>query len=415
MSLYLYDDQRARAFEPFALTRPVSELCAGALVTRRRWASVCGESVAGLLVGDHLRDFAEFDSPPAVTRIVPPRARIANSRCIPVLTAAPAADVWTCQGRVAAVRIPHSLDPTTLEEGGVALEALVPPGARRVEIPGRWVDNIWEYIRDLPAQLSDDIPRLATSLALDLGAATAASVTRLGDHPLFVERGATIEPYTVFDLRAGPVLVRSRATVQAFTRVVGPCAIGEASTVTTDRIATSSIGEHCKVHGELSVSIVMGYSNKSHDGFVGHSYLGRWVNLGAGTITSNLKNTYGSVQLWTPDGFRNTELTFLGSLLGDYVRTGIGLRLTTGTVVGAGANVYGSAAPKVVPPFAWGERPPFVPFALAKFLEVAERQMARREIPLTSGARQALATAHERAHDAARTWVGTASASGRDT
>jgi UDP-N-acetylglucosamine diphosphorylase/glucosamine-1-phosphate N-acetyltransferase len=346
---------------------------------------------------------------------VPPRARIVNSRCIPVLTAAPAADVWTCQGRVAAVRIPHSLDPTTLANGEVPLDALVPPGARRLEIPGRWIDSVWEYIRDLPAQLSDDIPRIATSLALDLGAANAPGVTRVGDYPLFVERGAIIEPSTVFDLRAGPVLLRSRATVQAFTRVVGPCSIGEASTVTTDRIASSSIGEHCKVHGELSVSIVMGYSNKSHDGFVGHSYLGRWVNLGAGTITSNLKNTYGSVQLWTPEGMRNTELTFLGSLLGDYARTGIGLRLTTGTVVGAGANVYGVMAPKVVPPFAWGERAPFARFALPKFLEVGERQMARREIPLTEGARRAIAAAHARAHETAAMWSAAGLGPGRDS
>ena len=105
----------------------------------------------------------------------------------------------------------------------------------------------------------------------------------------------------MFDVTAGPILVRRGAIVQAFTRVVGPCAIGDGSVVAGDRIAASSIGERCKVHGELSVSIVMGYTNKSHDGFVGHSYLGRWVNLGAGTITSNLKNTYGPVQLWTPD------------------------------------------------------------------------------------------------------------------
>ncbi len=176
-----------------------------------------------------------------------------------------------------------------------------------------------------------------------------------------------IEPYTVFDVTAGPILVRRGATVQAFTRVVGPCAIGEGSAVVGDRIAGSSIGERCKVHGELSTSIVMGYSNKSHDGFVGHSYLGRWVNLGAGTITSNLKNTYGPVQLWTPDGMRTTGETFLGAFIGDYARTGIGTRLTTGTVMGAGANVFPPGfAPKVIPPFAWGAGEPFESFRAAE-------------------------------------------------
>jgi UDP-N-acetylglucosamine diphosphorylase/glucosamine-1-phosphate N-acetyltransferase len=405
MSLYLYDDQRARGFEPFALTRPASELCAGALLTRRRWAAVCGEPAAGLLVADHLRDFSEFDSPPPITRVIPARARIANSRCIPLLSAGPSADVWTCRGRVAAVRIAHSVDPATMSDGSAALDGLIPANATRAEIPGRWVDDVWDYIRDLVAQLTDDIPCIATSIPLDLAAGAAPHVTVLGDHPLFVERGGVIEPHTVFDLRSGPALVRARATVQAFTRIVGPCAIGEAATVTADRIAASAIGEHCKVHGELNSCVVMGYSNKAHDGFVGHSYLGRWVNLGAGTITSNLKNTYGTVRMWTPDGPRGTGLMFLGSLMGDYARTGIGLRLTTGTVIGAGANVYGGNAPKLVPPFAWGEGAPFATFELDKFLDVVERQMARRETPLTETARRALTRAHARARETSPQWV----------
>ena len=100
----------------------------------------------------------------------------------------------------------------------------------------------------------------------------------------------------------------------------------------------------------------VGHANKGHDGFVGHSVLGRWVNLGAGTTTSNLKNTYGTVALWTPGGVADTGLQFLGTLFGDHVKTGIGLRLTTGCVLGAGANVVDRMPPKAVAPFAWGER-----------------------------------------------------------
>jgi UDP-N-acetylglucosamine diphosphorylase / glucose-1-phosphate thymidylyltransferase / UDP-N-acetylgalactosamine diphosphorylase / glucosamine-1-phosphate N-acetyltransferase / galactosamine-1-phosphate N-acetyltransferase len=353
---------------------------------------VLGESVTGSIVADHLHDFTEFDAPPAMTRVIPPPARIANSRCIPSLVVAPSADVWMCEGRVAAVSMPRSFDPATLRGGAAALDAITPAAARVVEIPGRWMEDVWDYIRDLPIQLAEDIPHLAADLELDLAAAAAA--TRLGDGALYVERGAIIEPFTVFDLRNGPVLIRSEATVHAFTRIVGPCAIGHGSTVTADRIATSSIGERCRVHGELSVSIILGHTNKSHDGFVGHSYLGRWVNLGAGTITSNLKNTYGPVHVHTMAGARDTGLTFLGSLIGDYVRTGIGLRLTTGTIVGAGANIFGSAAPRSIPPFAWGAGEPLSTFALPKFLDVAERQMARRDVSLTVQARSALSASH---------------------
>ena len=141
---------------------------------------------------------------------------------------------------------------------------------------------------------------------------------------------------------------------------------------------------------------MIGYANKGHDGFVGHSYMGRWVNLGAGTITSNLKNTYGSVTLWTPGGMRDTGMQFLGTLFGDHAKTGIGTCLTTGTVLGAAANVYGGQTPpKAVPPFAWGSAPPYSVYRLDKFLEVVERVMARRQVKLTDRGRQQLAAAHE--------------------
>jgi UDP-N-acetylglucosamine diphosphorylase / glucose-1-phosphate thymidylyltransferase / UDP-N-acetylgalactosamine diphosphorylase / glucosamine-1-phosphate N-acetyltransferase / galactosamine-1-phosphate N-acetyltransferase len=401
MPVYLYDDARARSFEPFALTRPVSELCAGALITRQRWAHLCGEPVAGAVVADHLRDFTEFDAPPAATSIIPAGALLANSRCIPALGPAPIGDVWVCDGRVAAVRLATALDPASCAGGHMALDALAPPTGIRANLPGRWAHDIWSYIRDLPAQLTADVPALAVAAGIGRDGLGTATVIGPRDR-LYVERDAMIEPYTVFDVTAGPILVRRGASVLAFTRVIGPCAIGEGSVVVGDRIAASSIGERCKVHGELSMSIVMGCSNKSHDGFVGHSYLGRWVNLGAGTITSNLKNTYGAVEVWTPEGTRNTGETFLGSFLGDYARTGIGTRLTTGTVIGAGANIFPpGVAPKMVPAFAWGSEEPFATFALPKFLEVAERQMARRTVALTDAGRRYLTAAHHRAANSA--------------
>jgi hypothetical protein len=159
-------------------------------------------------------------------------------------------------------------------------------------------------------------------------------------------------------------------------------------------ISTCSIGDVCKVRGELSSTVFAGYGNKGHDGFVGHSYLGRWVNLGAGTITSNLKNTYGTVALWTPAGVRDTGMQFLGTMFGDHVKTGIGLRLTTGTVLGAGSNVYGNMPPKVVAPFSWGDAPPYAVYHADKFLETAARMMSRRHVELTDPARRHLTSVH---------------------
>jgi UDP-N-acetylglucosamine diphosphorylase/glucosamine-1-phosphate N-acetyltransferase len=203
-----------------------------------------------------------------------------------------------------------------------------------------------------------------------------------------------IEPHVVLDTTGGPIYIDGGAHIRSFTRITGPCYVGRDVNVMGGDISGCSIGEASKVRGELSTTIILGHSNKGHDGFVGHSYLGRWVNLGAGTITSNLKNTYGTVALWTPSGLRDTGLQFLGTMFGDHVKTGIGLRLTTGTILGAGANVYGAMPPKVVAPFSWGEGAPYSVYRADKFVETAARMMTRRHVELTERARRHLASAH---------------------
>jgi UDP-N-acetylglucosamine diphosphorylase/glucosamine-1-phosphate N-acetyltransferase len=387
--LILYDDRTARAFEPFALTRPVSELRAGAEVIRRRWERTLGRRAAGFVSAPHLVGFEEFDAPPAWTAVLPAGAVLANARAVVALGDSTAdAGVWTCDGRVAAIRLTRDLPLDRLTDGALSLDALAAESGeepRCAALRGRWVDAVWDFVGQLDQQLREDIPAIAASIER---IAHGAAVVGGGD--VFVERGATIEPYVVIDAHSGPVLVRAGATVQSFTRVVGPCYIGEGSSVVADRISGCSIGEVCKIHGEMSATIVLGHANKGHDGFVGHSYVGRWVNLGAGTITSNLKNTYGSVALWTPDGVRDTGLQFLGTLFGDHAKTGIGLRLTTGCVVGAASNVFDAMPPKVVPPFSWGGRAPYDVYAVDKALDVAERAMARRGVTLGDGAGEQL-------------------------
>jgi UDP-N-acetylglucosamine diphosphorylase/glucosamine-1-phosphate N-acetyltransferase len=396
MPLVLYDDAQAREFEPFALTRPVAEMRAGASLVRERWAVALGMPANGFVGAPHLAAFEEGEAPGAMTVPIPEGTVIANTRCVVALRSTPAdADVWTCEGRVAAVRLPRSVALTELAEGRATLEALAPAGGRTRELTGRWLEAVWDFVRTLPPQLADDIAALAATAS---HAQRPAQAIVVGSHAVLVEPGATVEPMVCFDVSAGPVLIRQGATVRAFTRLVGPCIVGAGSTVMADRIETCAIGERCRVHGEVSNTIFLGDSNKSHDGFVGHSYVGRWVNLGAGTTTSNLKNTYGTVQLWTPHGLRDTGMMFLGTMFGDHAKTGIGLRLTTGTVVGAGANVYTSdMAPKQVPPFAWGDGEPFRAYQLEKFLEVAQRAMARRQATLGERGARLIAAAYARA------------------
>ena len=386
--VFLYDDARARRAEPFALTRPFSELRAGGLLGRERWARVLGLQPVGRLGAAHLASFAEFDSPPACdgAGMLPAGAIIINARCAPALEAIPsAAGRVRCEGRVAAVRLGAATPAATFAVGSQSLDDLAADGAEHVA-QGWWMDRPWDLVRHLAAMLLADIPRLAEGLG-----GPPAHVTVLGGQSVSVHPTATVEPFVVCDTTAGPILIEAGASIAAFTRLVGPCIIGPSTQVLGGRVTGSSIGEHCRVHGELSASIFVGHANKGHDGFVGHTILGRWSNLGAGTTTSNLKNTYGSVQAWSPDGDTDTGMQFLGSLVGDHAKTAIGTRLTTGAVVGAGANVLETGlTPKVIVPFAFGGGT----YRLDKFLEVAARVMSRRQVTLTEEHRACLAAAH---------------------
>lgn len=405
----LYDDAVARRFEPYATSRPLGEMRAGALLVRERWELALGVDSRGFVAAPHLHGFAEFEAPPFVNGLALPAGTwLVNSRALPFLDGrgiGASATVITIAGRVAARLLDAELrDERTraaLADGSHVLmhDRALPDGtgdeAEALELDGVWLDEVWDLIGTLQPLLQRDIPVLAARLqatALHAGRSTTISV--LGSHPVYVEAGALIEPMSLFDTSAGPVLLRRGSQVQAFTRVMGPCYIGRDSVVTADRIAGSSIGDTCRVHGELSTSIFIGHANKGHDGFVGHSVLGRWVNLGAGTITSNLKNSYGTVALWTPDGVRDSGLQFLGTMFGDHVKTGIGLRLTTGCVLGAGANVFDTMPPKAVAPFSWGARAPYEPFDAAKFVKTAARMMARRQVAMTEDSRAWWTTVH---------------------
>ena len=389
-ALYLMDDAVANGFMPFALTRPISELRAGAMLIRERWERAFDVKAAGIVAAPHLADFEELGAPPVVTSI-PAGAVVANTRClVPLGWSDSGSDVWRCGDQVAAVRLDRAIDAADLAAGDLTLEQ-IRHGGREGSVAGCWLSAVWDLVSTLSAQLSEDVTQLGPTLSC----LTPDGGGLIGSHPVYLEQGATIEPYVVFDASAGPILVRAGATIRSFTRLVGPCVIDGGTTILGDRVSGCSIGSGCMIRGEISETIVIGNANKAHDGFVGHSILGRWVNLGAGTTTSNLKNTYGSVALATPAGLRDTGQIKLGSFFGDHVKTGIGLRLTTGTVIGAGSSIHGAAMPpKSVPPFSWGEGNSLDCYDLGRFLKTAERAMARRGVTLGERARRQLAAAH---------------------
>jgi UDP-N-acetylglucosamine diphosphorylase / glucose-1-phosphate thymidylyltransferase / UDP-N-acetylgalactosamine diphosphorylase / glucosamine-1-phosphate N-acetyltransferase / galactosamine-1-phosphate N-acetyltransferase len=399
--LVLYDDARARAFEPFASTRPLSEMLAGSALIRERWERALGVECIGHLSRPELDDFEEEGAPGAVSGDRSREWIIASSRFVPRIAPPPAGGArngiarWVAGGVVVAVRVTDGLDLESLREGDADLSTLDAIGGETVELGGWNLEWVWDLVRILPEVLESDLgPRPSSSDGERRGASLPEGVHVIGGGELRIAEGATVDPLVVLDTSAGGIVIEEGAVIHSYTRLNGPCYVGRKSTVLGGDVSGCAIGPVCKVRGEISVTTMLGYSNKGHDGFVGHSYLGRWVNLGAGTITSNLKNTYSPVEMWTPDGEQTTGLQFLGTMFGDHAKTGIGLSLTTGTVVGTGANVFEKMPPKAVPPFSWGSGAPYSTYRLDKFLEVTERVMKRRSVELTERSRRLLSSAH---------------------
>ena len=196
---------------------------------------------------------------------------------------------------------------------------------------------------------------------------------------IFIDKNTVVEDFVVLNANKGPIYIEENVVIEAHTRLEGPLYIGKNSAVLGGKIKASSIGPVCKVGGEISNSVFYKHSNKAHTGFIGHSYIGEWVNLGANTTNSNLKNTYGTVTLDNGREKIDTHQLFLGTFIGDCVKTGINTVLNTGTIIGYGSSLFGAQLhPKYVAPFSFGETGKYQKQILSKFFETSERVMKRR-------------------------------------
>lgn len=383
--LFLLEPERpAPAWIPFAGVRPVSELRAGAWLIRERWEAALGLRTDATLDA-HLAGFVDVEaapvrSPEGVTGpaivaradCVPPRAALAFPEGVRRLTTRGETVAWHL-GSGEAWRGPDSEGPS-LEIGGLLLR------------------GAFDLVTALEQLLRSDCDEFTAAPADPLPDGCIV----IGDPGRVVCLDASVEPGVVFDTRQGAVVLTEGTSVRSGSRLEGPLFAGPGTLILGGQVRQSSFGPQCRVHGEVTASVMVGFANKAHDGFMGHSVLGPWVNLGAGTITSNLKNTYGPVRLDLPVGRLDSGRTFLGTLFGDHAKTAIGTLLGTGTVIGAGANVFGGGeVPRYVPPLAWGlagaER-----LDEAGFLRIAGRVLPRRKVELTPEREESLRALYRR-------------------
>jgi len=203
---------------------------------------------------------------------------------------------------------------------------------------------------------------------------------------IYIDEGAKIKPGAVLDAEEGPIFIGKNAIVFPNSAIEGPVFIGEGTHVKmgANIYKDTSIGEICKVGGEIEHSIIHSHSNKQHGGFLGHSYLGKWVNLGADTNNSDLKNNYGSIKVMINDEQVDSGSQFVGLTMGDHSKTAINTMFNTGTVVGVSSNIFGAGFPaKYIPSFTWGGAEALTSYDLERSLEVAKRVMTRRNMHMS--------------------------------
>jgi UDP-N-acetylglucosamine diphosphorylase / glucose-1-phosphate thymidylyltransferase / UDP-N-acetylgalactosamine diphosphorylase / glucosamine-1-phosphate N-acetyltransferase / galactosamine-1-phosphate N-acetyltransferase len=378
--LHLFDD-RLPTLAPIADLRPAWEIRTGALTTRERLEAQFGAACEGLHCGDDLRALArELDPAVRAAGDAPPGLYV-NARCSWLPAEAKSlrpgeAIIDPSSGAVAAAHL-DSAGAGVLLSTGRHVGSTIAPASPLQLMTRPWHVRTW---RD--ACMAFDLEWLANRITR---VTVPAGAVVFGLSSLCVASTAKIYPTALFDLEHGPVIIDEHATIRPGAQLIGPCYVGRHSTVlerATIRPHTS-IGPWCKVNGETGGTIFQGYANKSHDGYVGDSYLGEWVNLGAGTTTSNLLNTYGEViaKASATTGNERTGLQFLGSVIGDHTKTAICTRLMTGCVIHTGAMIATTAAASgCVAPFAWCTDAGARSFRLDKFLEIMQTAMGRRRV-----------------------------------
>lgn len=282
-------------------------------------------------------------------------------------------------------RLLDSLTPETLLDTAASRALLRDLPEHEFSRSGRLMGYSWDLVHQNEAMLRHGW-RQAGAPA-EVAGRICPGTHLLNESAIHIGAGSVIKPGVVLDAENGPIYIGQGVVVSPNVAIEGPCYIGDGTLIQPGSALRDamSIGRHCKVGGELDASIIHGYSNKQHDGFLGHSYVAEWVNLAADTVNSDLKNTYGTVRVRINGVEVESGQMFVGLTIGDHSKTGIGQMFPTGAVVGFGCNIATCEyAPKYVPSFTWLTAHHHCPYDIQRCLEVARRVMRRRQITMTS-------------------------------
>ena len=379
MNYILFDDKVTREnLKPFTFTRPVSGIRIGILTIREKWKILTG---SGFSVWTEKYLSKKFSKKIGKENILINGSILPDARLLKEIGNLKTGEKLIHEDVPLAVKLDGEelKDLNSIED--LHSNSWKPYSSKDFTK----ISNVWDIFLK-----NDEAIRSDYALVTKGRKSQPISKTNrvMGEENIFIEEGSKVE-CAILNANDGPIYIGKNAEVMEGSMIRGPFVLGEESTVKlgTRIYGGTTIGPHCKVGGEISNSVIFGYSNKAHDGFIGNSVIGEWCNLGAGTNTSNLKNNYSKVKVWNfhQEDFVNTGLTFCGLMIGDHSKCSINSMFNTGTVVGVNVNVFGNGfPPKIIPCFSWGGSEGLTTYRIDDAVEVAQKVMARRNVTMES-------------------------------
>lgn len=401
--LYIIEDDDYGNFGPLTVNRAVYQLRLGIDLLHEKWTSFIPASETRLTIRNELAGIAsekigmrcnDFRGVASSGAVFVNGRYIADSSLAETIRSLDKAQILLCEGNLVAAFVPagsaEASDLERLKFWGYGHFKEIIKKIPKKDVIATEVKHIWDFIRLNPEQISADFERItqdAGGASIAESSLVDAGCTIHNRCAVRIAEGAMVDSQVVIDARGGPVYIGFGARIEPHTRIEGPCYVGENTMLVGGKIREGcSIGPVCKVGGELEESIILGHSNKFHDGFLGHAYLGEWVNLGAMTTNSDLKNNYGTIRVDLGEGQQDTGMTKVGSFIGDHVKTGIGTMLNTGISLGFATNVFGAGlvADKFVPPFCWGSSGNYAEYDIERAIATARVVVERRNVAFTA-------------------------------
>jgi UDP-N-acetylglucosamine diphosphorylase/glucosamine-1-phosphate N-acetyltransferase len=371
MNYILFDGPVRNALLPFTFTRPVADIRIGILTIREKWEKYLGYTTT-TITEEYLME--KYPMVEMEANVLINAAYLPNEVLAEMVSA-----LEENQAILAGDDVIAFYTKDTQEEVDFDSYEIIEYTDEVIKL-----EHVWDIFKKNDIALREDF-ELLTEGRKSMSIPT--SVNTLAPENIFIEEGAKLE-FVTLNASTGPIYIGKNTEIMEGSIIRGPFALCEGAVVkmAAKVYGATTVGPECRIGGEVSNSVLFGYSNKGHDGFLGNSVLGEWCNLGADTNNSNLKNNYEEVKLWNYEkgSFVKTGLQFCGLMMGDHSKSGINTMFNTGTVVGVCANIFGSGFPRnFIPSFSWGGASGMVTYEVKKAFETARIVMSRRNVEFT--------------------------------